>query len=177
MSDAIRIELKSISTDAARSRDTNAFSANLYVDGRFVAVIENDGRGGADRVVGAGSKGTLRDAMDAYDAAAVRIAAEMPPLVLDDGGTLPMTLELLCATIIERRMILTEMRGEMRRKILFFPDGLPEPGRRAPLRAHRLENPAALDGAKIRILEKLPKAYFLNGLDENDIVTAYGRIS
>lgn len=177
MTGSIEIALKAISTDAARSKETNAFSARLHVDGRFIALIENDGQGGADRVIGPGASGTLRHAMDAYDAAAARVATEMPPLALDDGTSLPMTLELLCATLVERHAILKHMCAEMRRKILFFPDGLPPAGARAPLRAHRLETPTGLSSGMDRILEKLPGAYFINGLEDDQIVTAYKRIS
>lgn len=173
----IRVELKSIRTASSRSRETNAYTARLHVDGRFVAVIENEGNGGADRVVGAGAKGNMRHAMEAYDAASVRVASDLPPLPTDDGDPLPMTMELLCATIVERHMILAHIRREAKRKILFFPKGLPAKGTREPLRAHRLESPESLDFSKASILTKLPEAYFLNGLDDDAVVEAYARIS
>ena len=45
----MKLELKSIKHTAWASEETHCYQANLYVDGKPVAVVSNDGHGGCDR--------------------------------------------------------------------------------------------------------------------------------
>lgn len=42
----MKLELKAVKYSATFSEETSCFKANLYVDGKKVAYVENDGRGG-----------------------------------------------------------------------------------------------------------------------------------
>ena len=44
----MKIELKSIKVSQFASQETHCYEAKLYVDGKAVAVVSNDGRGGCD---------------------------------------------------------------------------------------------------------------------------------
>ena len=45
----MKLELKNIKHTAWASEETHCYQASLYVDGKPVATVSNDGRGGADR--------------------------------------------------------------------------------------------------------------------------------
>ena len=45
----MKLELKTIKHTAWASEETHCYQASLYVDGKPVAIVSNDGRGGADR--------------------------------------------------------------------------------------------------------------------------------
>lgn len=47
----MKLELKSIKHSAFASEETHCFQANLYVDGKVLADVSNNGRGGPDRVM------------------------------------------------------------------------------------------------------------------------------
>ena len=44
----MKIELKAIKYSAFASQETHCYEANLYVDGKKIGVVSNDGHGGAD---------------------------------------------------------------------------------------------------------------------------------
>ena len=179
MPGTISIELKSVKTMPSLSKDSNAYTAKLYVDGEFIAVVGNEGNGGCDRVYDKGRKGSLGDAMRAYDAACLRYLREAAPVNTSEEGEPPVmeneSLEDACGGIIERGMIVKEIARLTRKSIVLFTDGLPKPGEHAPLSAYRLENPAHLEAAKASILAKHPGGLILNGLPEDEAVKAYGR--
>lgn len=179
MAEPIRIELKSIKTNLTMSEETNAYTANLYVDGVFVAVVGNEGRGGADRVYGPGRDKDYGAAMRAYDAADARVKAELPPVDLAAEGEEPNmienSLELVCGGIVERHLLLKEVAKHTRRNIVLFEKGLPAPGQSAPLVAYRLDDPRQLPAAKARMLTRFPGALILNDLPEDELLTAYKR--
>lgn len=180
MSEPIRIELKSIRFNQAQTRETNSYSANLYVDGVFVAQIGNDGGGGCDVVLGPGKSKDMGAAMSAYDEASRRVPLELPKVDMAYEGEEPRmeddSLEYLCARIVERDGVLKHIARLTRSKMLAFIDGLPAPGRKAPLSMWRIDSPAHAEKMRTAILAKYPNAYFVNGLSNDDAVTAYGRI-
>ncbi len=45
----MKLELKNIKHTAWASQETHCYQASLYVDGKPVAIVSNDGHGGADR--------------------------------------------------------------------------------------------------------------------------------
>jgi hypothetical protein len=45
----MKLELKNIKHSAWASEETHCYQASLYVDGKPVAIVSNDGHGGADR--------------------------------------------------------------------------------------------------------------------------------
>lgn len=47
---APQLQLKNIQYAAFASHETHCYSASLYVDGKRVALVDNDGHGGSDRV-------------------------------------------------------------------------------------------------------------------------------
>ena len=47
----MELELKNIKHSARASEETHCYQASLYVNGKPVAIVSNDGQGGADRVL------------------------------------------------------------------------------------------------------------------------------
>jgi hypothetical protein len=45
----MKIELRKISFNERMSEETNCYAADLYVDGKKVGEVGNDGHGGCDR--------------------------------------------------------------------------------------------------------------------------------
>lgn len=45
----MNLELKNIKHTAWASEETNCYQASLYLDGKPLAIVDNDGRGGCDR--------------------------------------------------------------------------------------------------------------------------------
>jgi hypothetical protein len=91
-------ELRKLKTFQELSRETNAFSAELWIDGKIAAYVENDGGGGShmiryvDRSHG---KSAFEDAFNAWTKA-------MPPIPDDGYGPLEMDAELWIGEEMER---------------------------------------------------------------------------
>jgi hypothetical protein len=87
----MRVELKNIKTNARASRETFHFSATVYVDGKRVSTVENDGRGGPDWWSDWGAQARV----NAY-------AATLPPIPAspDFPHDLPMNAEILICNLI-----------------------------------------------------------------------------
>jgi hypothetical protein len=99
----MNITLKSIKYAAFASQETSCFEAAVYVDGKKVAVVENDGHGGCDMW----HPWTAKDAVDAY---AATLPEEVVDGLVDDDGN-PVTIKpnadilignLLNAYLVER---------------------------------------------------------------------------
>ena len=91
----MRIELKNIKTNTRASRETFHFSATVYVDGKRVSTVENDGRGGPDWWSDWGAQKRVQ----AY-------AATLPPIPAspDFPLDLPMNAEILIGNLINAHL-------------------------------------------------------------------------
>ena len=174
---AIAIELKSIRVDQRASRGTHSYSAKLFVDGRHVADVGNDGNGGADRLLAPGRGIAYGDAVRMYDEASKRVVAELPKQDLADPGEEPRmvddSLEYLCARIVSRHLLGKDLARLLKRQVAYYQDGVPAPGARASLFAYRLDRPLETIAARIRL--EAPNAAILNEMETEAAIDAYSR--
>lgn len=88
----MKLELKNLKHSKSLSRETPAYTARVYLDGKPFCEVENDGHGGCDMVYPLGNH-TNADIVALEN----RIAAEFPPYDLGEGlGPIVMDLELWC---------------------------------------------------------------------------------
>jgi len=66
----MKIELKNIKYSEFASHETSCYEATIYIDGKKAGIVDNDGRGGCDRV----TPWQLANEIDAY-------AKTLPPVV------------------------------------------------------------------------------------------------
>lgn len=69
----MKIELKNVKHSEFASQETECFSATLYIDGKKVGTVSNDGHGGCNLY----HPWEIKQTIDAY-------AATLPPTVFDD---------------------------------------------------------------------------------------------
>lgn len=102
-----KIELRRITYNARLSEETNAYAADLYVNGRVLAHVSNDGHGGCDRAHLA--KGRTRAELDEVEA---HVAATVV------GG-----LEALCGALLSKWISEREYRRDVGRRLLYITPG------------------------------------------------------
>jgi hypothetical protein len=83
----MKIEMRKLRVHKDMSEETTCFSAELFIDGRRVAHVSNDGHGGCDRLV----PWSVKDTLDAY-------AKTLP----DRSGGYPASWESVLAEALER---------------------------------------------------------------------------
>jgi hypothetical protein len=127
----MKLELKSIKHTAWASEETHCYQANLYVDGKPVAVVSNDGHGGCDRDYDHPKfKGDSRD----YRAVMKSIEEyfeSLPPSPFSYEGadgvmvhdTLPQTLESWCCDQVNDFLTGRELKRKLKSNILFQKEG------------------------------------------------------
>lgn len=107
----MKIELKSIQYSAFASQETSCYSANLYVDGRKIGTVGNDGQGGCDRFHGDRA---------AFDAADLWCRTNLPKWAGLDGETLDTDLELHCGALIDDWLAAKHLRSTLRANVMFL---------------------------------------------------------
>lgn len=98
----MKIELKKLKHYVGMSEETNAFSADLYVDGKMVATCKNDGGGGPIDFDTYGVKdGSLFKSVELY-------CKSLPSVIFEYGDNqkseLPMDLELFVGNLVEESL-------------------------------------------------------------------------
>lgn len=114
----MKIELKKISFSEKLSQETNAYSAELYVDGKPIAICSNDGWGGPDMhsmhpksdLRGKAFQDRLNDVND-------YLKANNPAKVFGDI-TISYDLETFCGEAVERHAAEKWAKGQLSRNIL-----------------------------------------------------------
>lgn len=109
----MRLELKNIKHTAWASQETLCYEAALYVDGKPVALVSNDGHGGCDREhPHPKHKGDFRAAMAA-------VHAHFASLPVDEKYGMPQQLEYWCADTVNEYLIARDLKKALRKKFLF----------------------------------------------------------
>lgn len=178
---APKIELKAIKVDRRASQETIAYSANLFVDGRHIAVVGNDGHGGSDRFIGPGKGLEYSEAFRAYNETTRRVRAESPQVNLADPGQpanmVEDDLDFMCQRLVDDYQIAKEMDAMLRRQVIFFENGAPDEGKTAPLFSYRIPDPKI--GATLQFLNQIkqryPNVYILNEQTRADALAAFRR--
>lgn len=106
------ITLKNIKHCAWASEETHAYEATIYVNGKRFATVDNDGRGGGDRVSAFGGNRLIAD-LEA------RIAATHPKwgskYSKDGIDNMEMSLEIICGNLVNDFLDMREFKKTMRR--------------------------------------------------------------
>jgi hypothetical protein len=117
----MKLSLKNVKHTEWASEETHCYQASLYVDGKPVAVVSNEGRGGGDRDYQHSKfKGDYRAKMTEVR----EHFSALPPVVcelFEDGY--PQCLEGWCCEEINTWLAAREFRGKMRNNTLFQKEG------------------------------------------------------
>lgn len=120
----MKLELRRIEYLARNSEETACYVAQVWVDGKHVADVSNDGHGGCDRQNPANGY-TYKD----IDALNERCKAEFPPLALGEGKTIPADLDLVCGRKLdewlEAKAVNLQLRRLLRTKAMFTTASMP----------------------------------------------------
>lgn len=107
----MNIELRNITHNARLSRETTAYAADIFVDGKCRGNVHNDGNGGADFI----SPHTLAKELEAY-------AATLPEKKLG-ANTYTMSADLLLGDLLNRHLEGKRLARMLKSKKLFARDG------------------------------------------------------
>lgn len=105
----MKIELRRITHNARLSQETEAFAADIYVDGVKRGSVMNDGQGGPDRI----HPHTLGTEIDTY----AKTLPSVPSKFSDEP--LPMCAELLIGDLLHKHLVAKDMARAMKGKTLF----------------------------------------------------------
>jgi hypothetical protein len=112
----MKLELKKISHSESLSEETNAFTADFYVDGKKTAHCRNDGRGGSTFI-------NHYDNMSETLKSAKSYCKLLPPVVYDDF-TLEMDIELYIDNMLQKHLENKELKKNFRKGLVYNENGL-----------------------------------------------------
>ena len=114
----MKLELKNIKHTAWASEETHCYQASLYVDGKPVAIVSNDGHGGCDRDYAHPKfKGDYRATMKAVHAYFKTLPKTDPCEWMPDG--MEQQLEYWCADQVNEFLVSRELKNKMKKQVLF----------------------------------------------------------
>ena len=113
-------ELRKLKTFKALSRETDAFSAELWIDGKLAAHVTNDGGGGSHMI----RYVDRNHGRSAYETAFNAWTEAMPPTPADDDfGPMAMDAELWIGEEVERIALEQQLRRACGRNTLIRLEG------------------------------------------------------
>jgi hypothetical protein len=130
----MKLELKNIKHTSWASEETHCYQASLYVDGKPVAIVSNDGRGGADRDYPHGQfRPQLKDFTDVggdYPSVMRKVHEYfdgLPPSPFSYEGadgvmihdSMRQTLEFWCADQVNDWLSARELKSKLKKEFLF----------------------------------------------------------
>ena len=126
----MKLELKNIKHTAWASEETHCYQASLYVDGKPVAIVSNDGHGGPDRTGIHGNFSlvshdfvTYRAILSAVEAHFKSLPKTNPCDIFPDG--MEQTLEFWCCDQVNDWLSARELKKKLKKEFLFqFADGV-----------------------------------------------------
>jgi len=111
-------ELKRVSYSERLSEETSAYAADLWVDGKILAHVKNDGHGGCDMTYPA--KGRTHAEIDALDK---RLKAEGPKrkaqLTATETFEIECDLEDICSTLLTNYLIGRDVKRALKSRIMW----------------------------------------------------------
>lgn len=117
-----KLEMKAIQRAAFASEETHCYEAKLYLNGKLIATVGNDGHGGEDYQYPVG------DFTDAdIKSLDIRCTVEMPKYVskyVPEG--MPVNLEMWCQGAVDDYLLLQTMKKDMRAKVLAYDPADPK---------------------------------------------------
>jgi hypothetical protein len=128
----MKLELKNIKHTAWASEETHCYQASLYVNGKPVAIVSNDGHGGPDRVIPHGKFSpqlhSYTDAGGDYCSVMSAVDAHFKSLPRTDAcewmpDGMEQSLEFWCADQINDWLTAREFKRKLSNKTLFQKEG------------------------------------------------------
>ena len=121
----MKLELKNIKHTAWASEETHCYQASLYVDGKPVAIVSNDGHGGCDRDYAHPKfKGDYFDMFRSVEAY-FKSLPNTPSEWNEDG--MEQRLEFWCADQVNAWLSARELKKKLKSHVLFqlkYKDGV-----------------------------------------------------
>ena len=122
----MKLELKNIKHTAWASHETHCYQASLYVEGKPVAVVGNDGQGGCDYEYDhpkckADYRATMRAVHDYFKSLPKTDASDIFPEGLEQ------CLEYWCADQVNNFLVSRELKKKLKSHVLFqfkYKDGI-----------------------------------------------------
>lgn len=167
----MKIELRKIHHSAQLSEETNAYTAQIWIDGKHVADVKNDGRGGCDFHYPVAP--FTRADIEKVEA---RIKAEFPPVDMSKYGLdpHPASLESVCGDLLDTHLVEKDLKRLMRGKVLFLVDG---EVRHVGLKGVRSLTPEQVEKGAASVLRKYPTAKILNTMPLAEAVAAFKKFA
>lgn len=110
---APRIELKNIKHSEFASQETHCYQATLYIDGKKVGMVGNEGHGGPDFFYP-----DAKSDRAIFDAAEAEVAKENCP-----GYDFPNSIEIICGDLVNEWLVTKDFKRLVARKALFTVPG------------------------------------------------------
>ena len=118
----MKLELKNIKHTEWASEETHCYQASLYVDGKPVAIVSNDGHGGCDRDYDHPNfKGDYRATMKSVHDYFKTLPKTDPCEWMPDG--MEQQLEYWCADQVNNFLVSRELKKELKKQVLFQRQG------------------------------------------------------
>ena len=163
----MQIELRKIHYSAQLSEETSAYTAQVWVDGKHLVDVKNDGHGGSDAQypIPPFTYGDLKALNE-------RIRAEFPPTDMSQYGMSPIQadLESVCGDLLATHLIERDLKRVMRSKVVFVADGKV---REVGFKGMRSLTPEALKKGIEIVGQKYPGAKVLNTLPLQEAVATF----
>jgi hypothetical protein len=117
----MKLELRKVSWSKALSEETPAYSAQVWIDGKYFCDVSNHGTGGCDCQYP--PKGMTNSAFQPLLAAMdARIKAEFPAETFKASGddfTIEQSLESLCQKELYRQDLVKSVKRDLAKKVMF----------------------------------------------------------
>jgi len=121
------IELKNIDFNPHFTRETHCFRATVYLDGKRVMKVENDGNGGAHNYYPfhGQSKESFRTMLDdsckeAYESLSDDIRERYKSILEKGNHNLSFSLDYVITELVNEHLCLKEMRKTLKSKVTIF---------------------------------------------------------
>jgi len=123
------LELKSVKFNAHFSRETHCFTATVYLDGKRIMKVENDGNGGAHNYYPfhGQSKESFRTMLDeaqekAYESLDDSVREEYKSLLINNPYAKSTALEWVITELLNEDLCLKDMRRLLKSKVAVFDE-------------------------------------------------------
>ena len=111
----MKIELKNIKYASFASEETACYEASLYIDGKKIGVVSNEGHGGPDSFH---ADVPIPNNNIRHQEACDWCIANLPKWYIR-GETFDTDLEMHCAKLLEDHLLAKDLKAALRKKVLF----------------------------------------------------------
>lgn len=160
----MKIELKNIKHSEFASQETNCYQATIYIDGKKVGTVENDGHGGCDNV----HPWQVAQQIDAYAKTLPKTVCSFIDPETAKPAEMEQTHETIFGDILTSWLMSKDLKRLMSKRIVFVKEDGNVYETKA-LKADQLK----LNLAQSRLLEKLNAKTILNLLPFDQALNIY----